>query len=65
VIAALAVTSLSGVLMHGWFMTRISKHLQRDGGIAPKLRIKLQFAATASLGLWFAVVLAGTLLSIA
>ena len=91
VIAALAVTSLSGVLMlaadlenlarspwfwlkmslllllliNGWFMTRISQHLRRDGGIAPRLWARLQLAATASLVLWFAVLLAGTLLSIA
>ena len=91
VIAALAVTSISGVLMlaadlenlvvspwfwlkmsllalllmNGWFMTRISQQLRRDGGVTPKLWGKLRFAATASLVLWFAVVLAGTLLSIA
>ena len=91
VIAALAVTSISGVLMlaadldnlarspwfwlkmslllllliNGWFMTRISQHLRRDGGIAPRLWGRLQLAATASLVLWFAVLLAGTLLSIA
>jgi len=91
VIAALTVTSISGVLMlaadlenlavspwfwlkmsllallliNGWFMTRISQHLRRDGGVTPRLWSKLQFTATASLVLWFAVVLAGTLLSIA
>jgi len=91
VIAALTVTSISGVLMlaadlenlavspwfwlkmsllallliNGWFMTRISHHLRRDGGVTPRLWSKLQFTATASLVLWFAVVLAGTLLSIA
>ena len=91
VIAALTVTSISGVLMlaadlenlavspwfwlkmsllallliNGWFMTRISQHLRRDGGVTPKLWSRLRFAATASLVLWFAVVLAGTLLSIA
>src|SRR5262245_5096094 len=91
VITALAVTSISGVLMlaaylenlavspwfwlkmgllalliiNGWFMTPISQQLRRDGGITPKLWSRLQFAATTSLVLWFAVVLAGTLLSIA
>ncbi len=91
VIAALAVTSISGVLMlaadletlaqspwfwlkmsllalllvNGWFMAQIARQLRHDGGIAPQLWARLRFAATASLALWFAVVLAGTLLSIA
>jgi hypothetical protein len=91
VIAALIVTSVSGVLMlaadlenlavspwfwlkmsllgllliNGWLMTRISQQLRRDGGVTPRLWSKLRFAATASLVLWLAVVLAGTLLSIA
>ena len=55
---------LALLLINGWFMTRVSQHLRRDGGIAPKLWKRLQLAATASLVLWFAVVLAGTLLSI-
>jgi hypothetical protein len=91
VIAALAVTSISGVLMlaadletlaqspwfwlkmslllmllvNGWFMTQLSRQLRRDGGVTPRLWARLRFAATTSLVLWFAVVLAGTLLSIA
>jgi hypothetical protein len=91
VIVALAVTSISGVLMlaadlenlarspwfwlkmsllllliiNGWFMTRISQHLRRDAGVSPKLWSSLRLSATASLVLWFAVLLAGTLLSIA
>ena len=56
---------LALLTINGWFMTRISQDLRRDGGITPKLWSRLKFAATASLILWFAVVLAGTLLSIA
>ena len=61
----LKMSLLALLLINGWFMTRISLHLRRDGGVTPKLWSKLQFSATASLVLWFAVLLAGTLLSIA
>jgi hypothetical protein len=91
VIAALAVNSISGVLMlaadletlaqspwfwlkmsllallllNGWIMAQIARQLRHDGGVAPRLWGRLRFAATTSLVLWFAVVLAGTLLSLA
>jgi hypothetical protein len=61
----LKMSLLALLLVNGWFMTQIARQLRHDGGIAPQLWARLRFAATASLALWFAVVLAGTLLSIA
>ena len=91
VIAGLAVTSLSGLLMlaadlenlavspwfwlkmglltlllfNGWFMTEVARQLKRDGGLNQSLWNRLRRTAVISLVLWFAVVLAGTLLTTA